>query len=344
MKSLLRLLLVAVFSGASSLQAQTKIYIDPGHGGADLGAVNSAHGTHEADRVLLTGLELRRLLEKDTADANGGGSWSVRMSRSTDIFIPLGARSADANSWGADRFLSIHQNAYNETANGTETFSLSDSGTAADLRNLVQAEALKAWGRVNRGTKTAGYSVLRNSAMPAVLTEMGFIDSSLDYPYCASDEKCRDYAAHLLFALQKHYGLKEFLPAGAAPGTIVDNLSSTGYSETGDWETSPYKGFWDKDSRWAVVLNQTPPNTATFQPNLAEAGKYEVAAWWMAGSNRSPSAGFVIKHAAGSTVINAAAAASGMLWARLTSPPETAVASSSRLRNRIPVPPPQAPR
>ncbi len=279
--------------------AQHRIYIDPGHGGADVGAVNSTHGTREADRVLLTGLELRRLLEEDTKETGGGGSWKVRMSRSTDVFIPLGARSADANAWEADRFISIHQNAYNQTANGTETFSLNASGKAADLRNLVQAEALKAWGLLDRGNKTAGFSVLRNSAMPAVLTEMGFIDSSKDHPFCASDEKCKLYARHLLFAVQKHYGLKEYLPGAVT--IIVDNLTPESYLETGHWETSPYKGGWTKDSRWANVLDENPANTARFRPNLPQAGRYEVSAWWLAGTNRSPAAAFVIEHAGGST-------------------------------------------
>jgi len=41
--------------GLLPIGAQTKIYIDPGHGGADFGAVNATHGTHEANRVLVTG-------------------------------------------------------------------------------------------------------------------------------------------------------------------------------------------------------------------------------------------------------------------------------------------------
>lgn len=298
------MLVLALSLAPSWAEAQTKIYIDPGHGGADFGAVNATHGTREANRVLVTGLELRRLLEEDTKDKTGGGAWSVRMSRSTDIFIPLGARSGDANAWGADRLLSIHQNAYNLTANGTETFSISGTGSAAQLRDLVQAEALKAWGRVNRGSKTAGFSVLRNSAMPAVLTEMGFIDSTQDHGFCASDDNCKLYAKHMMFALQKHYGLKEFVPGSNVPTVIVDNLSPTGYSESGSWETSLYKGSWATDARWANAMDQAPPNTATFRPNLAEAGKYEVAAWWLSGANRSAGAAFTVNHVGGSATVS----------------------------------------
>jgi N-acetylmuramoyl-L-alanine amidase len=300
---------------ATRAQAPLKIYLDPGHGGSDPGAVNSTHGTKEAARVLVTALELRRLLEKDTADAAGGAAWSVRLSRTTDVFIPLGSRSADANAWGADRFLSIHQNAFNRTANGTETFSLANAGTAAELRNLVQAEALKAWGLANRGTKTAGFSVLRNSAMPAVLTEMGFIDSPVDHPFCASDEKCRLYARHLLFALQRHAGKPAYLPAGAVPELLADNADPVRYAEDGEWHTSPYAGAWKTESRWASVEPGTSPsNLATFRPGLTEPGRYEVAAWWLAGANRSPAAAFVVHHAAGSTTVPQDQRSGGRKW------------------------------
>lgn len=292
--------------------AQERIYIDPGHGGSDPGAVHARQGTREADRVLVTGLELKRLLELDTADPAGGGSWTVKISRTTDVFVPLGTRSAEANAWGAGRFISIHQNAYNETANGTETFSLTGNGPAADLRDLIQEEALKAWGLADRGTKTAGFSVLRNSSMPAVLTEMGFIDSPLDHPSCASDAKCKLYARHLLFALQRHYGLAPYLPGAVT--IVVDNRSPEAYEETGHWETSPYKGGWDRDSRWANVLDENPANTARFHPVLPKAGRYAISVWWLAGANRSPGAAFVIRHSAGSTKIQRDQREGGGKW------------------------------
>tara|TARA_R110002096_G_scaffold16106_28_gene55176 strand:- start:7737 stop:9260 length:1524 start_codon:yes stop_codon:yes gene_type:complete len=295
--------------------AQTKIYIDPGHGGTDPGAVNSSNGTKEADRVLFTSLELRDYLQEDSDDESGGGNWDVRLSRSTDTFISLSARSADANFWGADRFLSIHQNAFNQSANGTETFSLSDSGSSARLRNLVQSEAIEAWGLTNRGNKTAGFSVLRNTAMPAVLTEMGFIDSPTDHEFCSSDEECRKYAKHMMFALQRHYDLDEYLPGGTSPEeVIVDNTNMSGYSETGNWSTSTSPGFWQANSRYASAYNPSPDNKATFRPNLLQDGQYEVYAWWVQGGNRSPGAAFVVTDLTGSTTVNLDQRDNGKQW------------------------------
>ncbi len=313
----LSFLVLPFIAGPWLATGQERIYIDPGHGGSDPGAVNGSFGTKEADRVLFTALALRDYMEEDTEDTRGGGEWEVRLSRETDVFISLGARSADANGWDADRFLSIHQNAFNASANGTETFSLSGSGTSARLRNLVQAEAIQAWGLVNRGNKTANFSVLRNTAMPAVLTEMGFIDSSKDHPFCSSDEKCDEFAKHMLFAFQQHYDLDEYLP-GDEPvspgGIVVDNGDASGFSESGTWSTSTSAGFFGANSRFAAVANQSPNNTATFVPNLSQPGRYEVYAWWVPGGNRSPGAGFVVNDLTGSSVVKVDQRTSGNQW------------------------------
>ncbi|MEO0447188.1 MAG: N-acetylmuramoyl-L-alanine amidase, partial [Verrucomicrobiota bacterium] len=297
------------------LWGQTKIYIDPGHGGTDSGAVNSSFGTKEADRVLYTGLELRRFLEEDSADSQGGGEWRVRMSRSTDTFISLGGRSADANAWGADRFLSLHQNAFNRSANGTETFSISNAGTSASLRNFVQAEAVAAWDLVNRGNKTASFSVLRNTSMPAALTEMGFIDSPTDHPFCSSDAKCQKYAKHMMFALQKHYGLDPYSPGGVdtPPGILVD-FSGLGYEESGSWNSSSSSGFWDNEARWAAVGNQSTNHTVTYQPQLAESGMYEVYAWWVPGQNRSSGTSYTVHTRDGSVPLAQNQQGGGNQW------------------------------
>jgi len=103
------------------------------------------------------------------------------MTRDTDVFVTLAGRSAYSNSNDADRFMCIHSNAFGDTsANGTETFSLAATGTGSQLRNLVQAEMIDAWGLTNRGNKTASYAVLRDTAAPAVLHELAFIPNPTD--------------------------------------------------------------------------------------------------------------------------------------------------------------------
>lgn len=94
----------------------SRIVIDAGHGGHDPGA--RANGLNEADLVLDIATRLRKLLEKDPAI-------DVKMTRETDVFIPLEQRTAIANREGADLFLSIHANASrNSRARGVETYFL----------------------------------------------------------------------------------------------------------------------------------------------------------------------------------------------------------------------------
>lgn len=154
-------------------KAPFKITVDPGHGGSDPGAV--AQGYEEEFFNRDVALRLRDLLLADR------GLWTVQMTRTTDVDVSLEARVNMANAWPADRFVSIHTNSFtSSTATGTETFSYQEGSTAAKLRDSIQAEAIKAWGLPNRGSKTADFYVLRYTTMPATLSEMGFITSPTD--------------------------------------------------------------------------------------------------------------------------------------------------------------------
>jgi N-acetylmuramoyl-L-alanine amidase len=143
---MLRAVLVALVALVPSLAhaQQMKIVIDPGHGGTDPGGVGT--GMQEKNIVLDTSKRFKAMLDADTADTAGGGKWTALMTRDTDVFVSLAGRSAYSNDQGADRFMSIHSNAFSDpAANGTETFSYTEGGSAAELRNLVQAEMIAAW-------------------------------------------------------------------------------------------------------------------------------------------------------------------------------------------------------
>jgi len=176
MKRLMCLLvvLVLVFSVAINTfgagLSGKKIYVDPGHGGSDPGAVGPT-GLKEKDVNLRVGTVLKNCL------IEYGGA-TVRMSRTGDKYVSLDARANDANNWGAARFISIHHNSSSDrSVNGTETYSYPGSVTGADLRDKVQKQ-LVAWGGLrNRGGKTANFLVLRKTTMPAILTEASFISN-----------------------------------------------------------------------------------------------------------------------------------------------------------------------
>ena len=94
--SITRLLFLAALLAPGLAAAQTKIVIDPGHGGSDPGGVGT--GLQEKNVVLDTSLRFRNLLNADTNDTRGGGRWTALMTRSTDVAVSLAARAAYSNN------------------------------------------------------------------------------------------------------------------------------------------------------------------------------------------------------------------------------------------------------
>jgi MYXO-CTERM domain-containing protein len=221
--------LCAQLAGPAFAQTRT-IVVDPGHGGQDPGGVGN--GMQEKNIVLDVSNRFMALLAGDTADGAGGGEWRALETRDDDTFVSLSGRAAFANAEGADRFMSIHSNAFtNTTANGTETFAFSEGGEGAALRNLVQEEMIAAWQLTNRGNKVADFAVLRETAMPAELHELAFITNVTDAAKLASpDERQKAAVAHLR-AIQRHFGIAPYLPgsdtsppSGELVGRVVDDL------------------------------------------------------------------------------------------------------------------------
>ncbi|MBF8259749.1 MAG: MurNAc-LAA protein, partial [Actinobacteria bacterium] len=110
-------------------RGKIRVMLDPGHGGKDPGAVGPS-GLKEKDVVLSIGRMVRERLARD-------GAYDVRMTRDTDVFIPLEERTAMANQARADIFVSLHINAsLNRKAEGISTYVLS---RASDRHSLELA-------------------------------------------------------------------------------------------------------------------------------------------------------------------------------------------------------------
>lgn len=200
----MRAIVVLLALGWTLPSAAQVIVIDPGHGGSDPGAVGC--GLHEADVVLDVSLRTADLLRAD--------GYTVHLTRSDDRFIGLSTRASFANDRGAARFVSIHANANAGTpATGTETFVYtSASSTSRTLGSRVQEEMIAAWGLRDRGLKTANFAVLRQTSMPASLSEMGFINN------CGTDANRLGNAARRQEMAVAHYRavVRSF---GRTPGT-----------------------------------------------------------------------------------------------------------------------------
>ncbi|SDJ85943.1 N-acetylmuramoyl-L-alanine amidase [Sediminibacillus albus] len=159
----------------------TKIFIDPGHGGNDPGAIGN--GLQEKDVTLAIALKIRDLLNRDYQ------GHSVMLSRTTDQTLSLSQRTNMANSWGADYLVSVHINAGGGTGFESYTYNGNYPGKTETnrLRSIVHDAIVIETGFRDRGKKEANFHMVRESAMQAVLTENGFIDNSSDAAALKSD-------------------------------------------------------------------------------------------------------------------------------------------------------------
>jgi N-acetylmuramoyl-L-alanine amidase len=199
---------------AASPSSALKICVDPGHGGDDPGGVGC--GLEEEDIVLDTSQRLQTLLE----DAG----FDVVITRNSDVFITLDGRTDFANAQGADRFASIHANAFGDaSANGTETFCATNASAASfDMRDRIQAELLTALGLRDRGGKTADFHVLRFTNMPATLSELGFVTNCSVDADVLNDPNMRQAAAEAhLIAIAEHLNVDIDDPAPPANGELL---------------------------------------------------------------------------------------------------------------------------
>ncbi|MBO5459711.1 MAG: N-acetylmuramoyl-L-alanine amidase [Lachnospira sp.] len=148
------------------------VALDAGHGGSDSGAVYK--NRKEKDYVLRLTRAVGQILEN-----NGINVFYVR---TDDEYETPFKKATDANNAGADYFVSIHRNS-SERPNqysGVETLVYSDDGIRAEMARNINEE-LEAAGFKNLGvTERPNLVVLKRTRMPAVLVEVGFINSDED--------------------------------------------------------------------------------------------------------------------------------------------------------------------
>lgn len=149
------------------------VVVDAGHGDGDNGA--SGSGMHEKNLNLAMALKLVKLLE--------GNNIKAYATRLDDTFLELNERVAFANEVG-DLFISIHQNSFtSEKANGTETWHYPHANdaelgyTSEEFAKVVQNNLISKLGSLDRGVKSTNYVVIKNTNIPAVLCEIGFISN-----------------------------------------------------------------------------------------------------------------------------------------------------------------------
>jgi len=180
------------------------IAIDPGHGGKDPGA--DANGLLEKDitvaLALKTGAYLRTNYDCD-----------VMYTRNKDVFLSLSERANLANRANADVFCSFHINSFNSSSQGFETYRYpGTTGQTIALQKAIHEEVmdvLNAYNITDRGMKQKNLAVVRETKMPAVLTETLFISNPNEAKLLQSEAFLNKVAEAHARGLAKAAGLKK---------------------------------------------------------------------------------------------------------------------------------------
>ncbi|WP_094603588.1 hypothetical protein SPSIL_054350 [Sporomusa silvacetica DSM 10669] len=180
------------------------IVIDPGHGGSDTGAIGP-HNVMEKNVTLAISKELRNLL------TNGGAT--VIMTRTADKDVAyagaddkeeLAARVAIANKANADLFVSIHADSFSDLEGGTTTYSYDTKDDS--IAPLVQANLVAQLKLYDRGVQQSDYYVLKNTNMPAILTEAAFISNPKEEKLLTNSSFDKKIAVGIYNGIKQYFG------------------------------------------------------------------------------------------------------------------------------------------
>ncbi len=158
------------------------IVVDPGHGGADPGTLGLGYST-EAENVLAIALDLKGMLEATGATVimtrEGNVSPAAGTIYANQTNGQLAARTALANQKNGDIFVSIH-NDWNPTSTISGTTSYYYKNQDYLLAESIQEYLVGYLGSRDVGVRRGNFYVLRNTNMPAVLVEVGFLSNQRD--------------------------------------------------------------------------------------------------------------------------------------------------------------------
>ncbi|MBD8006222.1 N-acetylmuramoyl-L-alanine amidase [Bacillus norwichensis] len=210
-----------------------KIAIDAGHGGFGVTAgKRTPAGEYEwnfNNKVVLSAIKYFKQYQ---------GVSLLRLDDSTGkTDVPLITRTNKANAWGADILISVHHNANTGSWGewtGTEIYTyLGIWPQAEKLASVVLRKLVQAYGLKDRGLKKADFHMLRESKMPAILIEGGYMDSSIDIKKMR-DDKILDAAGKAIAeGVAEYLGMKKVINKPVSkPAVPTQNKPSSSYSGT----------------------------------------------------------------------------------------------------------------
>jgi N-acetylmuramoyl-L-alanine amidase len=218
----------AVAISPEGSRPSTTVVIDAGHGGHDRGGI-AGQRVDEKTMNLDVAQRLKAVLQSY--------GYRVVMTRDSDVFIPLGTRVAIANSYRDAIFVCVHFNATSRrSASGIETYFYSSQSLplASAIHYYVAGGAPSA----NRGVRRRGFYVLRNTRIPSVLVECGFLTNPTEAQHALSSAYRQKLALEIAHGVQNRSSVSRF----ASATRIVSSSSSAALEP----ETVPLQPFIDQ--------------------------------------------------------------------------------------------------
>lgn len=228
-----------VFPQRPSAKKVTTICLDPGHGGKDTGnRIGRFFPRYEKTYTLALALELRRQLQQ--------AGFRVVLTREKDDYLDLPTRANIANRAGADLFLCLHFNDSTmdmQNVQGPETYCMTPVGAASsndsagegagsraypgnrmDDKSLllacqVQRSLVRSLGVTDRGVRRARWQVLRETEMPGILLEGGYMSQPAEARRIFDAGWRKQMAAALVRAVVNYQKLTA--PPVASPATVA---------------------------------------------------------------------------------------------------------------------------
>ncbi|MFT9817506.1 N-acetylmuramoyl-L-alanine amidase [Lysinibacillus sp. NPDC056185] len=179
------------------------IILDPGHGGKDPGTVLGSYSEKAITLKVST-------LVKQKLEAAGA---KVYMTRTGDTYPSLQDRVDFTNANYGEIFVSVHVNsAANTSAQGTETYYAISTGDMyqedIDLATFVNNQIVNNLNMKNRGVKEQQYYVIRNTIIPAILVELGFLTNDEDRGKMTTDKYVELFADSIYKGISQYYAKK----------------------------------------------------------------------------------------------------------------------------------------
>jgi len=203
------------------------IVLDPGHQGSGVDTGATGNGLREQDITLAICRELYALLQYNgftvittrEGDFVNGPHSTLNESLQTRVNIAENAK--------ADLFVSVHVNAGGGT--GEEVLIAGTGGRAEQAANKVYAQINRISGWANRGVKVQNIYVLKQTSMPAILTENGFIDSASDSAKLKDPAFIKSLAVAHAKGVCEYFGLtyREQAQKVVVASVVMDNKART---------------------------------------------------------------------------------------------------------------------